>query len=245
MNIDKYLQKRREVLALHPSFRKMCWQCRQPEAGCYCQHIRPFHLPFEVVILMHPLEFRRRIATGRMAHLCIKNSKLFVGADFENHDGVNGLLDQGGREKFVLYPGANASNLSKMNIEQKKEKFGQMPLIFVLDGTWHTAKKMIARSHGLVNLPQITFDIKAPSEFKVRRQPGRECLSTIEAIDQMVNHLAPALGCLNGVHGNLLEVFNKMVERQVGFKNIGNVNPRGSRHLKAKQRRSIDRISQA
>ncbi len=90
-------------------------------------------------------------------------------------------------------------------------------VIFVIDGTWRTAKKMINQSPCLNTLPRISFTPPAPSRFHVRKQPRPECYSTIEAIHHTIELLGPVRGFPLGErrHDSLLFAFENMVRRQL------------------------------
>src|SRR5688500_6360293 len=94
--------------------REYCAACKKPTSTCYCAYIRPFSSSIRFVILIHHEEARRSVATGRMAHLCVLNSDLFVGTDFTEHEGVNALLSDPNNYPVVLYPGSKAINLSSV-----------------------------------------------------------------------------------------------------------------------------------
>src|SRR5438552_3839490 len=95
--------------------RPFCWTCRQSSGGCYCAKIQAFDPAVSFVILIHKIESRRRIATGRMSHLLLKNSRLIEGDCFENHPQVNGLIGDSQFYPVVLYPGASAADISKLD----------------------------------------------------------------------------------------------------------------------------------
>lgn len=54
-------------------------------------------------------------------------------------------------------------------------------VLVLLDGTWDQARKMFARSPLLQNLPRVFLSLDIPSEYVVRTQPMRGCISTLEA----------------------------------------------------------------
>lgn len=214
MDIETYRQRKAKALAeLTPKMRIRCPSCLQPDYSCYCQLIRPFDPNITFVILIHPIEVARRIATGRMAHLCLKNSHLISGHNFTNNSYVNQILNDQNLHSVMLYPGEKSSNLNFMTKEQKASlaPSGKKLAIFVMDGTWATAKKMVSLSKNLQTMPRICFTPSSPSNFKVRRQPKPECYSTIEAIHQTIDLLNPP----DQKHELLLNVFDKVMARQL------------------------------
>ncbi len=203
MDIEQYYRQRQTFSEQQPKFRELCVACMQPQFSCYCQHIRKFSTTTKFVILIHPIERKRRIATGRMSHLCLENSELIEGENFSQNPRVNKIVAN--HRSVVLYPGTNSMNLSQNSQSQKPE------VIFVIDGTWATAGKMIRRSENLIHLPRICFTPDTPSTFRVRQQPHINCYSTIEAIHKVIDLMEPN----NRDHDNLLYVFDQMVEKQI------------------------------
>jgi DTW domain-containing protein YfiP len=222
MDITEY-KRRRAARAAQPgpNQRIPCPRCLQPDFGCYCELIQPFDPGIDFIILIHPKEIAKRIATGRMAHLCLQGSRLISGHDFSQNPSVNNLLQDPQRHCVMLYPGPQATNLSQLSTEERAEEWAeqrgklqpsqQKLTVFVIDGTWATARKTVNVSHNLRQLPRICFTPERPSKFRVRRQPTPECYSTIEAIHQTLALLNPA----ELKHDHLLHVFGKMVARQL------------------------------
>jgi len=230
MNVATYRERKKKLLSERKYGRELCYRCLQPENTCYFRHIQSFASEFKFVILIHRLEVRRRIATGRLSHLCLQDSHLLMGYDYSANVTLNALLEDPQFAPMVLYPGRKAQNLSPMSVSARRAIFpsGKKPLIVVIDGTWGTAKKMLRRSRNLRDLPQICFTPDKPSNFRVRQQPRPECLSTVEAIHSLLEFFSPP----NRAHDNLLYVFDKMVDQQVEFMKLSR-----SRHRKAAEQR--------
>nr|BFD61075.1 hypothetical protein CKG001_31820 [Bdellovibrio sp. CKG001] len=202
-------------------YRQHCPVCIQPLKGCYCPHIQRFDPHISFVILIHPIEMRRRIATGRMSYLCLENSYLISGQDYSDNELVNALICDSDRHCVILYPGPDSQNLSLMSEGQRTDLVpaGKKLTVFVIDGTWATAKKMMRESQNLKTLPQVCFSPTKPSSFRVRKQPADFCYSTIEAIHQTIEILGHSRGFKTArrQHDNLLEVFDLLVERQLDY----------------------------
>ncbi len=201
--------------------RSVCWTCRQPSAACYCHRIRTVDVGVDFVILIHPLEARRRIATGRMAHLILKDSVLIEGEDFSKSTRVANLINDPARECLILYPGRAALDLDvsdvRSNLQQTLRSRKKRLTIFVIDGTWATARKMMRLSENLRRLPMVKFQPKSESQFQVRKQPEKHCLSTIEAIHATIERLASSEMQERREFDHLIELFLEMVERQKMF----------------------------
>lgn len=215
MDLASYRRKREELRLSLPTYRQICQTCLQPDFSCYCQWVAAFDPGILFVILIHPIEMHRRIATGRMAHLNLKNSFLIMGHDFSKNAQVNGIIARPDLHCMMLYPGRDSLNLTHMTLNERRSLQPQNKrlTVFVIDGTWATARKMVRLSQPLQKLPRLCFTPKTPSNFRVRRQPRPECYSTIEAIHHTIDLLTP-LG-VERPHDQLLSCFTKMVERQI------------------------------
>jgi DTW domain-containing protein YfiP len=219
MNLNQYIQQKQSRLLSQPMFKERCQQCLQPVSWCFCSRIEPFDCGMKFAVLLHPLERRRRIASGRMAHLILKNSQLITGHNYTHDFNVNQLLANPDYFPVVLCLGQNSKNLSLITEDEKESicPVGKKLLIFVVDGTWGTASKTVRLSENLKNLPRISFTPSHPSRFRVRQQPKKNCYSTIEAIHETID----LLGCSQGfnvkdrAHDHLLEVFDSFVTQQV------------------------------
>jgi DTW domain-containing protein len=188
LNREKYLLQRQKLQASLPQYRCICPQCQQPDFGCYCHFVQKFDPKIKFVILIHPIEVKRRIATGRMSWLCLQNAELIAGQDYSKNKKVLDILEEPESEKFILYPGVRSLNLSELENQRRAEiaKPHKNLTVFVIDGTWATARKTMRLSQNLKDLPRLCFTPPSPSQFRVRKQPSPECYSTLEAIHQTI-----------------------------------------------------------
>ena len=197
--------------------RRCCYTCRKPVATCYCALVRPFTPPAQFIILIHPDETRRSVATGRMAHLYLKGSRLIDGIDFSDHREVNELLADPALHPVLLYPHPRATNLNQLPHPDRARIFprDKRLVIFVLDGTWRNARKMLHLSDCLRRLPMISLTAATPSAFHVRKQPRAGCLATIEAIHQLIDLISMPSNLPTRPHDAMLEAFRFMVDMQI------------------------------
>ncbi|MBC7743025.1 MAG: DTW domain-containing protein [Bdellovibrionaceae bacterium] len=220
-NLQTYLQNKQMQQNAAPVYRSMCKTCMCPEFSCYCQAVHSFNPQIQFVILIHPIEYNRRIATGRMSHLVLEGSHLIKGQDYSANAQVNNLLSDPNNHALILYPGRLSTNVTAMGNEEKMLLFPKDKKItfFVIDGTWATARKMIRQSQNLQSIPRICFSPSSPSNFRVRKQPAAHCVSTIEAIHETIELVGDACGfqTVTRQHDRLLYAFDFMVERQLEF----------------------------
>ncbi len=194
--------------------RATCLRCLRPEPFCLCRELPSIASAARVVLLQHPREARLAICTAWMAHLALPNSELHRGVDFSSHARVQELCRSG--DAALLFPGEGAT--------PAEERAAAPPrVLFVIDGTWHLAAKMVKVNPALAALPRISLAPVEPSGYAgLRREPAAHCLSTIEAV-------ALALGGLErdaGKYEPLRAAFRRSVARQLACVEDGRRNPR-------------------
>ena len=192
-----------------------CYKCMRPVVSCICKHIDPIHTKTRFIILMHPKEYKKeKNGTGRMTNLQLRNSEIIVGVDFTNNARVNEILTNEKSGSFLLYPGKDNFNLSVSKNSEIISFMGDNPHIFILDGTWPCARKMLKMSKNLQKLKRVSFDNEIKSKFIIKQQPKSICLSTIESVFTVINLLKE--GDLEQCDTkDFLIPFEKMIEYQV------------------------------
>lgn len=197
--------------------RRTCFTCWWPESLCLCPRIKPFDTETCFVILMHPKEAKReKNGTGRICRATLRNSRIIVGVDFTGHPEVNALIDDPGNMCRVLYPGETSLNVSQDDLSPLTEgkRDGRRLVVFLVDGTWQCAKKMITRSLNVRALPRISFTATHESIFEIKQQPAAYCLSTLESIHHFLCEAdRRGLERLPGrPQDNLVEVFKSTID---------------------------------
>jgi len=221
--LDSTGRSRRPALWLDRSeCRAFCHRCRRPKSCCYCSLISPFKSEPRFIILTQPREAKHRLGTGRMAHLCLANSSLFEGVGFSDHRRVNREIDEPANGAALLYLSPDSINLSGLAWYERQALFPRhrQPVIFVLDGTWRSVRKMLRLSNNLARLPRICFDPPVPSAYRIRREPGPQCYSTLEAIHQVIELFATEMvseAPSVRPHDTMLDVLHAVTERQLSY----------------------------
>jgi DTW domain-containing protein YfiP len=191
------------------------------QSVCLCHLVSPFWTDVHFVFLMHRKELRDRSGTGtaRLAHLCLSNSSLFVGVDFTSHPGVDALLSNSERSCWVLFPNQDALNLSDPGSKKTfREAAGKKPVIFVLDGSWSCARALLGLNPRIAALPKVSLTVDRPSGFRFKRQPRPGCLSTIEAVNLVIDAVAAEDGNGTKAHsGVLTSVLDELVRIQESY----------------------------
>ena len=194
-----------------------CYKCMRPSSTCICKHISPFQTKTRFIILMHPKEYKKeKNGTGHMTNLQLENSEIIVGVDFTNNKRVNEILAKEKSCSFLLYPGKDNFNLSMRKSSEINSFMGNDPHIFILDGTWPCARKILKLSKNLQKLKRVSFDNKIKSKFIIKQQPESLCLSTIESVYTVLNLLKEGNLEQCETKGFLIP-FEKMIEYQLEY----------------------------
>lgn len=170
---------------------------------CVCDRLIQIPSQTHVVFIQHPLEARVGISTCRMAHLSLPNSELHVALNAEEIPALVARLKE--PDTALLFPAEDATDVEALPRPPKT--------LVVVDGTWDNAKKLFQRSPLLKSLPRIGFVPPAPGNYRIRKEPAAHCLSTIEAVAQVLEKLEKAPGRFTP----MLAAFDRMVRLQLDF----------------------------
>jgi DTW domain-containing protein YfiP len=170
-----------------------CPRCGKSPALCVCAGIEPLDNQIALLILQHPQEQDRELGTARLTVLHLKDATLKTGLSWPS------LAKALGREVnpkrwAVLYLGAaSAATLPKNReltlldgkgapLTEQERALAEIEGIIVLDGSWSQAKTLWWRNPWVLKCRRLALNPKQPSRYgKLRREPRREGLSTLEA----------------------------------------------------------------
>jgi DTW domain-containing protein YfiP len=154
-----------------------------------------------VLVLQHPGEVAHALNTGRLAALGLNNAQLVVGEVLDN---LYELLNPPGYRAHLLFPGDEARSLVR-------ERQDALPMLLVVpDGTWRKARKLLHLNPLLATLPRVTLGQVPESRYRLRKAPGPDALSTVEAITYALDILeAPAS------FAPLLAPFEALIDGQI------------------------------
>ncbi|MEA2049865.1 MAG: tRNA-uridine aminocarboxypropyltransferase [Campylobacterota bacterium] len=199
------------MIDINLEHRNRCYKCYRPISSCMCKYIKPVDTKTKFIILMHPKEFKKtKNGTGHFTKLSIKDSELYIGIDFTNHNRINNILNDTNNNCYILYPSNDSIKLNKQSIDQANKK----NVVFIIDSTWACSKKILRVSKNITNLQKISFEHQKSSQFKIKTQPNEYCLSTIESTLCVLELLE------NKKYNNFLLPFEKMVEYQLNCSKI-------------------------
>jgi DTW domain-containing protein len=186
----------------------------------------------KIVLLMHDKEWRRqKSGTGRLACLNLAESEIIPGLGFDENPRVRQLMTDPAKRCVLLYPGDDAVDLSTepfpapaLGLEQGPGSRRQL-VVFIIDATWSCSRAVLRASPGLLKLPRLMFRPREKSRWIIKKQPADWCLSTIEAIHELLLALAAAGLDTYPDKERLLAVFAAMQTYQIDRAAAG-YNPR-------------------
>src|SRR5262245_57087398 len=178
-----------------------CQRCRKPAALCVCDGIAPIDNKVSLLILQHPQEQDRTLGTARLAALHFKNALFRIGLSWPSLTKILGRPADPQRWSILYLGSANAQKLAPgrelVVVNRKGEAVGSQDAalreiegIILLDGTWSQAKALWWRNAWMLKCRRIVLGPRQPSRYgKVRREPRRDALSTIEAAGLLLSRL--------------------------------------------------------
>lgn len=200
-----------------------CERCLKESVLCVCAGVRPKTTKTRILILQHPQEPDKDLGSARLAHLALPSSTLKVGLSWPNMRSALGSDEVVPSRWAVLHLGSGMKGRPEARVPREPlmlvSKKGEMlpdqerllrelDGIVVLDGTWSQAKTLWWRNAWLLKLKRAILAPARGSLYReLRREPRRECLSTIESIALTLDALGepPATGeHLRGLFESLL-----------------------------------------
>jgi DTW domain-containing protein YfiP len=196
-----------------------CPRCLKEKSLCICDSITPVITKHHVLILQHPQEPDKELGSARIAHLALENSTMKIGLSWPNLSKALGRPAVHGNWG-VLYLGAKSegsknSAAHRLSITAKSGRVAgpsefELEGIVVLDGTWAQAKTMWWRNAWLLKLKRLTLNPLRPSLYgRLRKEPRRECLSTIESIAEALEALGEDAAVGETLRANFAELLRK------------------------------------
>ena len=185
---------------------RYCSQCKKSLKACICEWIQSLTSNVELVILQHHSEQHKPMGTARILQLSLADSHCFIGEDFSDDVALNTLLSDKQYCHFVLYPGESALAHTEVTKWRQRKKVR----VILLDGTWKKAYKMWQLSTNLHHLPLIRLPDDLQGNYRIRKAPDDNSLSTVEAGYHILSLLEPERD-----FSALIHAFNQMVEFQI------------------------------
>lgn len=184
--------------------RSFCPDCDFLKSRCLCDTLRIIPNNVHLIILQHPTETKHPLNTVRIMKKSFKEMTVLIGEDFTRDLILNTLLSDPNNECALLYPGEEATVLNTDTTSKK------ITHLILLDGTWRKAKKIFMLSNNLHNIPSIKLAPETTSDYRIRKAPSDQSLSTLEASALALQYLEPSLDTSAAILS-----FQKMVDFQI------------------------------
>ncbi len=176
-----------------------CPQCLKPQALCVCAGIGPINNKVALLVLQHPQEQDVELGTARLAAAQLKNAVFKVGLSWP---GLGKALGRTADPKkwAVLYLGSAkglpsagevfALDRKGVPVADQAMALSNLEGVIVLDGTWSQAKALWWRNAWMLKCQRVALNPRHLSLYgKLRKEPRRDGLSTLEAAALLLAHL--------------------------------------------------------
>ena len=154
-----------------------------------------------VLVLQHPQERREALATAAAAVAALRRAKLVTGLSWPNLSRALGRPADPGRWGVLYLGSARPASLGQGGEIVVLARGGEpvadpAPIlrslegIVLIDGSWKEAKTLWWRNPFLLKLHRLVLNPPRPARLgRLRREPRRDALSTIEAASLVLRHL--------------------------------------------------------
>jgi DTW domain-containing protein len=179
-----------------------CPRCQKPLPLCVCDNITPIKSRIALLILQHPQEQDRALGTARLTAMHLANAVLKIGLSWPSLSRALGRPVADPSRWAVLYLGsAKVAGLPARNeivaINRKGEMEDDQEAVLkniegivLLDGSWSQAKALWWRNPWMLKCQRVILGPSRPSRYgKLRREPRRDGLSTLEAAAMLLSSL--------------------------------------------------------
>src|SRR5712672_4438041 len=199
-----------------------CPRCLKPQPLCVCDSVTQVPSRLSLLILQHPQEQDRALGTARLTALHLKNAVVKIGLSWPSLSRALGRPVADPSRWAVLYLGsAKVADLQtdrevvainrKGEIEDHQRAIlKDIEGIVLLDGTWSQAKALWWRNAWMLKCQRVILGPSRPSRYgRLRREPRRDGLSTIEAAAMLLSTLEKRPDIAETLHGS----FERMLAR--------------------------------
>ena len=231
-----------------PAVPEKCPHCQKPPALCVCDSITPIDTKISLLILQHPQEQDRMLGTARLTALHFKDAVVKIGLSWPSLSKALGRPVHDPSRWAVLYLGSarvadldTDADIVAINRKGEIEDHQRAILkdiegIVLLDGTWSQAKALWWRNAWMLKCQRVILGPKHPSRYgKLRREPRRDGLSTIEAAAMLLSSLEKRPDIAATLHGSFERMLAKYREAQAFLPELA-PKPRPKRDYRRRKR---------
>ncbi|MGK9170594.1 DTW domain-containing protein [Inquilinus limosus] len=178
-----------------------CTRCLKPASICVCDEVVPIENRIGLLILQHPQEQAKELGTARLTALHLTDAVFKIGLSWPSLAAALGrpadpkrwaVLYLGSMRPQDFPPGRELVVLDKKGaaLPDQEAALAEVEGVVVLDGTWSQAKTLWWRNPWMLKGRRIALKPQRPSLYgKLRREPRREALSTLESAAFLLSRL--------------------------------------------------------
>lgn len=200
--------------------RPHCYRCDKPAGLCLCALLTPLPNRVGVHVLQHPAERRHAVGTARLLRLGLASVQVHALS-------LRGTSSASPPVQFppgtgLLYPCPPDQELGAVPPGARPAN------IVVIDGTWAQAHRVFRENPWVAALPRYRLAPERESNYRIRKEPRKECLSTVETVVAALRILEPDLPGTQ----TLLSAFDAMIDAQIAAAAASPGRPAGKRARK-------------
>jgi DTW domain-containing protein len=178
-----------------------CPRCLKPAPLCLCDTVEPVDSRIGLLVLQHPQEQDRALGTARLAALHFPDAVFKIGLSWPSLTKALGrpvdpqrwaVLYLGSARAAQLLPGHDVVVLDRKGaaLADQEAALRGIEGVVILDGTWSQAKTLWWRNAWMLKCRRVVLAPERPSRYgKLRREPRRDGLATIEAAALLVSRI--------------------------------------------------------
>jgi DTW domain-containing protein YfiP len=179
-----------------------CPRCLKPRPLCVCDGVAPIKIRLSLLILQHPQEQDRALGTARLAAQHFSGAVVKIGLSWPSLSKALGRPVENPARWAILYLGSasvEALHAEREVIaltrkgelaENQRAILDRIEGVIVLDGTWSQAKALWWRNPWMLKCQRVILNPAHPSRYgRLRREPRRDTLSTIEAVGLLIGSI--------------------------------------------------------
>lgn len=180
-----------------------CTNCRINNYFCVCDSLTPFKGITNVSLIVHVSELKLTSNSAQFVQKILpETAELFIRGKVDIPFSADPILARAGKPLF-LFPDADSQELNEEFLQKNPGPYH----LIIPDGNWTQAKKVKKREPKFDHVPTVKLPPGLIAEYKLRKAPRPEWVSTYEAA-------AYALGVLEGkaIQEHMLTFFGKWVD---------------------------------
>ncbi len=157
---------------------KRCQYCLLPIPQCLCDETVSVQAKSQFCLIMFDGEVFKPSNTGKLIADILPDTLAYQWSRTEPDSQLLAVLQDTTRQPYLIFPESYAQN---DRIVVNQPSISDKPALFILlDGTWPEARKMFRKSPYLDNIPMLSINDKARTDYLLRIPSREEQHCTVE-----------------------------------------------------------------